>query len=123
MRVKFAILHNSFQQTKEPIVTRAYIWRIQLVRQSENMMLPEFQRHVWPIMPRWIIHVHPKSWPGFRRRKFRFARLKSGKMQSMKYSWLDLLPFCRIGMPQAATPKLRLAARGEYGPCRTNHHF
>jgi hypothetical protein len=26
MRMKNAILHNSFQQTKEPKVTRAYIW-------------------------------------------------------------------------------------------------
>jgi hypothetical protein len=25
MRVKFAILHNAFQQTKEPKVTRAYL--------------------------------------------------------------------------------------------------
>jgi hypothetical protein len=26
MRVKFTILHNSFQQAKEPKVTRDYIW-------------------------------------------------------------------------------------------------
>jgi hypothetical protein len=60
--------------------------------------------------------------PGFRWRKFRFVPFTSGEMQSMKYSWLNLLPFGRRGMPQTATPKLRLATRGENGPCRTNHH-
>jgi hypothetical protein len=34
MRVIFAILHNSFQQAKEPKVTRAYISQIRWVRQS-----------------------------------------------------------------------------------------
>jgi hypothetical protein len=46
MRVEFAILYNSFQQTKEAKVTRDYIWRIRWVRQSENMMLLEFRRHL-----------------------------------------------------------------------------
>jgi hypothetical protein len=46
MRVKFTILHNSFQKTKEPKITRAYLWRIQWVRQSENVMLLEFRRHL-----------------------------------------------------------------------------
>jgi hypothetical protein len=45
MRVKFVILQNSFQQTKESKVTEAYIWRIWWVRQSKNMMLLEFRRH------------------------------------------------------------------------------
>jgi hypothetical protein len=70
MRVKFAILHDSLQQTKEPKVTRACIWRVRWVRQSENMMLLGVRRHLWPIIARWIIHVRPKSWPGFRQRKF-----------------------------------------------------
>jgi hypothetical protein len=70
-----------------------------------------------------LTHYGTLNYPGFRRRKFRFALFKSGKMQSMKYRWLNLLPFGRIWMLQAAIPKLRLAARAENGPCRTNHHF
>jgi hypothetical protein len=46
MRVKFAILHNSFQQTKEPKVIWVYVWRIRSMRQSENMMLLEFRCHL-----------------------------------------------------------------------------
>jgi hypothetical protein len=123
MRVKFAVLQNSFQQTNEPKVTRAYIWRIRWVRQSENMMLLEFRRNLWPWWQVELSMCTKKVDWGFRRQKFRFALFKSGKMWSMKYTWLNLIFFGIIGMLQAATPKLRLAARGENGPCRTNHHF